>query len=213
LDCLSSAVRDRCQVEVWVVALLQRLSEEVAGVADGVRRSLVQIRNGRRGTGAGTIWHADGLILTNAHVVGRRGVRVVLPDGRTLPARLLARSKRLDLAALSVEAAGLPTIKLGDSRRVRPGHWVLAMGHPWGMIGASTAGVVIDVGVPLEMPRLGRDLIQIDLPLRPGYSGGPLVDVEGRLIGINAMMAGPEVGLAVPVHEVKRFLREALNRT
>jgi S1-C subfamily serine protease len=85
------------------------------------------------------------------------------------------------------------------------------MGHPWGVTGAVTAGVVIDVGVPLEMPGLGRDLIQIDLTLRPGYSGGPLVDVGGRLIGINAMMAGPEVGLAVPVHEVKRFLREALN--
>jgi serine protease Do len=200
-------------VEVWVVALLQQLNEEVAGVADAVRRSLVQIKNGRRGAGTGTIWHADGLILTNAHVVGRGAVRIVLPDGRTLPARLLAHSKRLDLAALSVEAAGLPTIELGDSRRVRPGHWVLAMGHPWGVTGAVTAGVVIDVGVPSEMPKLGRDLIQIDLPLRPGYSGGPLVDVEGRLIGINAMMAGPEVGLAVPVHEVVRFLHEALNRT
>ena len=195
-----------------MVAFLQQLNEEVAGVAEEVRRSLVQITNGRRGAGAGTIWHADGLILTNAHVVGRHGVRIALPDGRTLPARLLAYSKRLDLAALSVEAAGLSTIELGDSRRVRPGQLVLAMGHPWGVTGAVTTGVVIDVGVPLEIPRLGRDLIQIDLPLRPGYSGGPLVDVAGRLIGINAMMAGPEVGLAVPVHEVKRFLREALSR-
>lgn len=78
------------------------------------------------------------------------------------------------------------------------------------MLGAITAGVVIDVAVPSELAGLGRELIQVDLPLRPGYSGGPLVDVQGRLVGINTMVAGPEVGLAVPVHEVKRFLRQAL---
>jgi S1-C subfamily serine protease len=70
--------------------------------------------------------------------------------------------------------------------------------------------VVIDVAVPSELAGLGPELIQVDLPLRPGYSGGPLVDVQGRLVGINTMVAGPEVGLAVPVHEVKRFLRQAL---
>jgi S1-C subfamily serine protease len=143
-------------------------------------------------------------------VVGRTRPHVTLPDGRTLPARILARSKELDLAALSVAGSGLPAIGLGDSRYLQPGQWVLAMGHPWGVTGAVTAGVVIDVSVPHELASLGRELIQVDLPLRPGYSGGPLVDVEGRLVGINTMMAGPEVGLAVPVHEVKRFLREAL---
>jgi S1-C subfamily serine protease len=87
---------------------------------------------------------------------------------------------------------------------------VLALGHPWGVTGAVTAGVLFDVGYSLEMRLVRRELIQVDLPLRPGYSGGPLVDVHGRLVGINTMMAGPEVGLAVPVHEVKAFLHEAL---
>lgn len=190
--------------------ILQQLNTDLSVLADSVRRSLVRIQNGRRGSGAGTIWHPDGLILTNAHVVGRRSLRVTLPDGRTLPARLLAHSRGLDLAALSVEAAGLPTIELGNSQQLQPGQWVLAMGHPWGVIGAVTGGVVIDVGLPQELSTLGRELIQVDLPLRPGYSGGPLVDVHGRLVGINTMMAGPEVGLAVPVHEVKRFLRQTL---
>lgn len=190
--------------------ILQQLNTDLSALADGVRRSLVQIQNGRRGSGAGTIWHPNGLILTNAHVVGRRSLRVTLPDGRTLPARLLSYGRGLDLAALSVEAAGLPTIELGNSRQLQPGQWVLAMGHPWGVIGAVTGGVVIDVGLPQELSALGRELIQVDLPLRPGYSGGPLVDVHGRLVGINTMMAGPEVGLAVPVHEVKRFLRQSL---
>lgn len=200
---------------VDLTPLLQQLNGELSAVTEGVRRSLVQITNGRRGSGAGTIWHADGLILTNAHVVGRRSLRVSLPNGsaqpaQVLPARLLAHSRSLDLAALSVDASGLPAIGLGSSRNLQPGQWVLAMGHPWGVIGAATVGVVIDVGLPPEMPGLGRELIQVDLPLRPGYSGGPLVDVHGRLVGINTMMAGPEVGLAIPVHEVKRFLRRAL---
>lgn len=190
--------------------LLRQMNAEVAGLTEAVGRSLVQIRNGRRGSGAGTIWHPEGLILTNAHVVGRHSLRVTLPDGGTQPARLLAHSKDLDLAALSLDVTGLPTIELGDSKHLQPGQWVLAMGHPWGVVGAATAGVVIDTGVPQELPALGRDLIQVDLPLRPGYSGGPLVDVQGRLVGINTMMAGPQVGLAVPVHEVKRFLRQAL---
>jgi serine protease Do len=190
--------------------LLQQLNLEMSAVVENVRRSLVQITNGQRGTGAGTIWHADGLIVTNAHVVGRRSLRATLPDGRTLPVRLLARDASCDLAALAVDATGLPTSELGQSKQLQPGQWVLALGHPWGVAGAVTAGVVIGVGPPPEMPLPQRELIQVGLRLRPGHSGGPLVDVHGRLVGINTMMAGPEVGLAVPVHVVKTFLRQAL---
>ena len=190
--------------------LMRQLNLEMSAVVENVRRSLVQITNGRRGAGAGTIWHADGLIVTNAHVVGRRSLRVTLPDGRTLPVRLLARDASRDLAALAVDATGLPTSELGQSKQLQPGQWVLALGHPWGVAGAVTAGVVIGVGPPPEMPLPQRELIQIGLRLRPGHSGGPLVDVHGRLVGINTMMAGPEVGLAVPVHVVKTFLRQAL---
>jgi serine protease Do len=191
--------------------LLQQLNDEMAMLVERVRRSLVEIKNGHGGVGAGTIWHPDGLIVTNAHVVGRRALKVALDDGRTLPARLLAHDAQLDLAALAVEATDLPTIELGRSKRLQPGQWVLALGHPWGVPGAATAGVVIGLGPHPEgiLPR--RDLIQVNLPLRPGHSGGPLVDARGRLVGINAMMNGPEVGLAVPVHEAKRFLRRALS--
>jgi serine protease Do len=189
---------------------LLELNNELAKVIEGVRKSLVEIRNGRHGVGAGTIWHPDGLILTNAHVVGRRHVEVGLSDGRRLPGRLIARDPDLDLAALLVDAKNLPPIELGRSERLQPGQCVLALGHPWGVLGAATAGVVIAVGRHPEGILPERDLIQVDLPLRPGHSGGPLVDVQSRLVGINTMMNGPEVGLAVPVHEAKRFLREAL---
>jgi serine protease Do len=190
--------------------LLQQLNADMSRIVDEVHHSLVLIQNGRRGSGAGTIWHPEGLILTNAHVVGPHAVRVTLPDDRTLPARVVAHSRSLDLAALAVDAEGLPTIELGNSEDLRPGQWVLAVGHPWGIPGAVTAGVVISTGFPPELRTSGRALIQVDLPLRPGYSGGPLVDAHGRLVGINTMMAGPHVGLAVPIQEVKAFLRQAL---
>jgi S1-C subfamily serine protease len=205
--------------------LLQQLDRELAGVVDQVRRSLVQLNNGRRGIGAGTIWHPSGLIVSNAHVVRppRRGpwpvgrdsgsLSVLLPDGQERPVQLLAIDEELDLAALSVVGQGLPTIELGESSRLRPGEWVLAMGHPWGVEGAVSAGVVIGVGDQwAELPRRGREWIAASLQLRPGHSGGPMVDVRGRLVGINTMMAGPGVGVAVPVHVVKRFLKEHLGR-
>ncbi|GAB4539560.1 MAG: hypothetical protein Kow0063_28490 [Anaerolineae bacterium] len=186
------------------------MNHALSAAAAEARRSLVSISNGWRGAGAGTIWHPEGLILTNAHVIQLRSPQVTLPDGRAAPARVLAHDKELDLAALRVEASGLPTIELGDSKRLRPGEWVLALGHPWGVTGAATAGVVIGMGPPPEVGAPGRELLHVGLHLRPGYSGGPLVDIEGRLVGINTMMAGPDVGLVVPVHVVKTFLRRAI---
>jgi S1-C subfamily serine protease len=191
--------------------LWQQLNEEMAAIIAKVRRSLVQISNGRGGVGAGTVWHADGLIVTNAHVLaGRDHLNVTLPDQWTLPARLLAVDPEHDLAALSVSATGLTTIELSEAPSLAPGQWVLALGHPWGVLGAVTAGTVIDVGAPPEIARSRGEFIQVGLHLRPGHSGGPLVDVYGRLVGINTMIAGPDVGLAIPLPVVKAFLRQTL---
>jgi serine protease Do len=191
--------------------LLKQLNNEISATVEKVRHSLVHISNGRGGNGAGTIWHSDGLIITNAHVIHRhRNLRITLPDGQTFPARLLAHDTGRDLAALSVEAANLPTIELGHSNQLQAGQWVLALGHPWGVPGAATAGIIIDMGQPPEMPASRGELIQVSLHLRPGHSGGPLVDIHGRLIGINTMIAGPDVGLAVPIHVVKAFLQQRL---
>ncbi len=187
------------------------LNVEMAGVVECVHRSLVQVRNGKRGAGAGTVWHAQGLIVTNAHVAGRGPVKVDLPDGSTLPARIVASDPDRDLAALRVEAEGLPTIQLADSRAVRPGQWVTALGHPWGVQGAATAGVVIGMGKEWpEMPLSRHDWLVVGLHMRPGHSGGPLVDARGRLLGVNTMINGPDVGLAIPVHVVVDFLKQSL---
>ena len=194
-----------------MTSLLHRLNYEMADTLQKAAGSLVQVRSGQGGAGAGTIWHPNGLIVTNAHVVARGALRVSLPDGTDLAARILARDEGLDIAVLEVDRTGLPTIEPGESKRLKPGHWVLALGHPWGVRGAATAGIVIGVGSEWpEGPSQGRDWIAVSMPLRPGNSGGPLVDVRGRLLGINTLITGPEVGMAVPVHVVKRFLREAL---
>lgn len=193
--------------------VIQEFNAESARLAERVHRSLVRVESGRWGAGAGTIWHPEGLILTNSHVARSRRLRVSLPDGRRASARLLARSRDLDLAALSVELADLPTIEVGDSGKLRPGHWVMAFGHPWGVGGAATAGVVIGQGAHLpDRPAFGRSWLAVGLHYRPGHSGGPLVDSAGHLVGINTVMVGPNVGLAVPVHEIKGFLKRSLQR-
>jgi serine protease Do len=202
--------------------MLQQLNDELAEVVEQVRHSLVRISNGSGGNGAGTIWHPQGLIVTNAHVVaehtGHRvavshALSVTLPDGRSLPAQVLAFDPERDLAALSVIADDLPTIELGESRPPEPGEWVMAVGHPWGVEGAVTGGIVIGMitGLP-DFPDNPHDWIAVGAHMRPGHSGGPLVDVHGRLVGINTMIAGPDVGFAIPLHAIKAFLKRELTR-
>jgi len=180
-------------------------------MVDGVLRSVVQVRDSARGAGAGTIWHNDGLIITNAHVARGGALQVALYDGRVLNATVIARDDKRDLAALSIEANDLPTIPLGNSAQLQAGQWVMALGHPWGVMNATTGGVVIGVGKNLpELPGMRQDWVVADLHLRPGNSGGPMVDVAGRLIGVNTLMTGPGVGVAVSVDAAKQFLRDVL---
>lgn len=192
---------------------IQQLNDSMAGLIVRVRESLVQITNGRGGAGAGTIWHPDGLIVTNAHVIAGHGdLYVTLQDGSRYRAQVLAQDPMLDLAALSIPAINLPTIEPGDSQNLKAGQWVTALGHPFGVLNAATGGVVIGMGTQLgdiEF-RNGVDWLAVNLKLRPGHSGGPLVDAQGRLIGVNTIMNGPDVGVAIPVHVVKAFLKQHL---
>lgn len=193
--------------------LIQSLNAERTAVIQQVQQSVVQLTDGRRGIGAGTIWQADGLVLTNAHVVQGRTVQVTLADGRTTTAKLLASDKQADLAALQLPLTDLPTIAFGDSRRLRPGQLVTAVGHPWGVVGAASAGMVIDVGVPLEWNGSQREMVQVGIQLRPGHSGGPMVDENGRLIGINTLISGPLVGMAIPIHVALDFVQNSVGQT
>ena len=188
--------------------LLQALNADLATAYAQTQQTVVQVNNGRRSGGAGVIWRSDGLIVTNAHVIQSRQPNVVLADGTTLVAEVVALDKKLDLAGLRVNATGLPAIEQGDSRGMDPGDWVMAVGHPWGVKYGATAGAIIAVGRSSESPYQG-DLVQVGLHMRPGHSGGALVDNLGPLIGINCMIAGPDVGLAIPNDVVRGFLEKS----
>jgi serine protease Do len=176
------------------------LDDTTAALAAYLGPRVVEVRSGERGAGSGVIWGSDGLIVTNAHVVRAPNMEVVLADGATLPATVAARDDAHDLAALRVAATGLPTAALGDSDSLRVGQVVLAMGNPLGLTRALTMGIVHALGTGDR----GR-WIQADIRLAPGNSGGPLVDAEGKVIGINSMIAGG-LALAVPSSLVTRFL-------
>lgn len=174
---------------------------DLTAVTERLRRITVQVHGSSGGTGSGVIWISNGLIVTNAHVA-RDTAAVVLPGGRAIEARGLAWDPEYDLAALALDAEGLSAADVGDSDRLRVGDLVVAVGSPFGLVGAVTAGVIHAIG-----PRrtAGSSFIRADLRLAPGNSGGPLGDARGRVIGINAMIVGG-LALAVPSNVVARFL-------
>jgi serine protease Do len=172
-------------------------------IADQLRRSTVLIHGGGRGAGSGVTWSNDGLLVTNAHVV--RGSRpiVQLWDGREFEAVLQSRDPRRDLAQLRIDAVNLPAASPADSSQVRPGELAIAIGNPWGFVGALATGVIHGIG-PIR--GLGEhSWIQADVRLAPGNSGGPLADARGRIVGINTMVAG-RLALAIPSNTVRDFL-------
>jgi serine protease Do len=180
------------------------LAADSAALAERLRRSAVTVRGRGPGGGSGVIWQPDGLIITNAHVAQGSQAIVDLWDGRTFEARVTERDARRDLAALVIDARDLPAAFIGDSRRLRVGELVLAMGNPLGVVGALSAGIVHTIG-----PHEGHgqeQWVQADVRLAPGNSGGPLVDARGYVVGINSMIYGG-LALAVPSNAVERFLR------
>jgi S1-C subfamily serine protease len=181
------------------------LSDAAAAVAERVIPSVVVIGH-HHGNGAGVIWRADGLIITNRHVVRGDDTEVVLADGRRLSGRVVARHPERDLALVKIDADELTAAQAGDSSTVRPGQIVLAIGHPIGFRGAVTAGVVVAAGQAAtpEGPRTG-DWLQADVTLLPGNSGGPLIDAHGRVVGINTMVSGA-LSLAIPSQAVEVFV-------
>src|SRR5712672_3887167 len=184
-------------------ALLDAYSRTVIGVVDSVSPTVVrldvkpseQARQG--GSGSGVIVSPDGLVLTNSHVVGGTSrLRVTTADGQSLTAVVVGDDPDTDLALLRVnESVTLPFAPLGDSRHLRRGQLVIAIGNPLGFESTVTAGVVSALGRSLRA-RTGRlidDLIQTDAALNPGNSGGPLVSSRGEVVGINtAIIVGAQ---------------------
>lgn len=157
-----------------------------------------------RGQGSGFIVAADGLVLTNAHVVdGASEVKVKLTDRREFAAKVVGMDAKTDIAVLKIEARGLPAVKIGDASALRPGEWVVAIGAPFGFENSVTAGIVSAKGRSLPDAAYVR-FIQTDVAVNPGNSGGPLFNLAGEVVGINSQILSQTGGyqglsFAIPI--------------
>jgi S1-C subfamily serine protease len=190
-------------------------SNAVTGAVDLVAPAVVKIdvlnrdTSGRErgaGSGSGFVFASEGLILTNAHVVqgsssGGRALTVVLPDGRICDGSVIGADDDTDLAVVKISAGGLSALTLGSAHTLRQGQLVVALGNPFGFQHTVTAGVVSATGRSLRARtgRLMNGLIQTDAALNPGNSGGPLVDVQGNVVGINTAVIMPAQGISFAV--------------
>jgi serine protease Do len=157
--------------------------------------------------GSGFILSADGIVLTNAHVVeGAAEVTVTLTDKREFKARIVGTDARTDVAVLKIEAANLPFVRIGDVSRLKVGEWVIAIGSPFGLESTVTAGIVSgkqrDTGDYLQ-------LLQADVAINPGNSGGPLINMRGEVVGINSQILSPSgasagISFSIPIDEAIR---------
>ncbi|HMD89438.1 MAG TPA: trypsin-like peptidase domain-containing protein [Anaerolineaceae bacterium] len=186
------------------------LAEHINGVIKRVQRSLVLVQNGRMGAGAGIIWRQEGIILTNNHVAGNGHLVVYLKDGIEYPAQLVGRDANIDVAVLQIEAHNLPTALITDTRDLKVGQFVFAIGHPWGQIGYVTMGVISALTSATARDNREIPIIRTDVALAPGNSGGPLVNAVGGVIGINTMIIGGDQGVAIPSQVANSFLEQLL---
>jgi Do/DeqQ family serine protease len=169
-----------------------------------------------RGIGSGFIISSNGEILTNAHVVnGVNTVKVTLKDGRTFQGKVMGTDPVTDVAVVKIQSNNLPTVELGDSARLKPGEWAIAIGNPLGLDNTVTSGIISatgrsssDIGAPNERV----NFIQTDAAINPGNSGGPLLNARGQVIGMNTAIIQDARGLgfAIPINTAKTIANQLI---
>jgi S1-C subfamily serine protease len=169
-----------------------------------------------RGTGSGFLFQADGLVLTNAHVVEKSDrVTVGLQDGRRVEGTVVGLDRLTDIAVVRLAGPGpWPVAALGDSNALQVGDWAIAMGNPYGLDNTVTMGIISNLNrnaAKLGITDKRLDLIQTDAAINPGNSGGPLLNADGEVIGINTLVrTGPGAGLgfAIPINRAREIARQ-----
>jgi len=178
------------------------------------RSRLPQRRREVHASGSGFVIDPDGLIVTNAHVVGNaEKIVVALLDGKELPAEVVGQDELTDIALIRVKpAAPLPSVSWGDSRTLEVGDWVVAAGNPFGLGGSVTVGILSARGRDIGSGPFD-DFLQIDAPINPGNSGGPLFDADSLVVGITSAIYSPSggsvgIGFAIPSELARRIVDE-----
>ena len=184
------------------------LTSNLNGLSELLQRAVVEVRSGDSGSGTGIIWGGAGLVVTNAHCVQGGAALQVGGNGKWREADALAYHPHHDLALLAAPSVSGPLLEIRDPESLRPGELVFAHGHPLGVHDALAMGVLHAIA---RDKRGYARWIVADVRLAPGNSGGPLVDAEGRLVGINSMVVNG-LGVAVPARLVQRFVERALER-
>lgn len=185
-------------------------TQVISDLVEQVLPALVIVRGHRYGAGAGIVWDANGLILTNNHVVGRHTPVVVLQNDGEYEARLIARDPDVDLALLSIEATGLTPLRPAPVLP-RVGEMVFAFGHPWGQRNTVTRGIVSALVSAQNRRGDTLPIVRSDAPLAPGNSGGPLVNAKGEVVGINAMIVGGDQSVSIAASVATDFVTKAIS--
>lgn len=192
--------------------VLEQLSQELAATVETVGESTVRVEGRRRLPATGVLWNSDGVIVTSHHVVERKdNIRVGLPNGEAVDAQLVGRDPSTDLAVLRVNASGLQAANWASAAEVKVGHLVLALGRP-GENMQATLGVISAIEGRWRT-RAGGDMdtyLQTDVVMYPGFSGGPLVGAENKVIGINSSALARGASITIPAATVDRVVRVLL---
>jgi len=187
---------------------------------DSIKEQFSKIQNDRGGgggLGSGMIFRNDGYIITNAHVVrgaDTGGITVKLADDREFrKAQLVGIDDGTDVAVLKINATNLPTVKLGDSSKVRVGDWAIAVGNPFGLEHTVTVGIISAKAREVRLSDRNSEYLQTDASINPGNSGGPLCDINGRVVGVNNAIYSESggnmgIGFAIPINTARNIAEQ-----